>query len=63
MPLEEICISGLLRRGLGLKEGFVSVSCWGVGLGGEGVLPESCKSCKVFCTSCLRLIRLLGLNT
>ena len=39
------------------------VSCWGPGLGGGGVLPESCRSCRVFYASYLRLIRLLGLNT
>ena len=30
-----------------------------VGLEGGGVSPESCRSCRVFCSSCLRLIRLL----
>ena len=35
-------------------------SCWD-GRGGVG-LPESCRSCRVFCASCLRLIGLLGLN-
>ena len=29
---------------------------------GGGGLPESCRSCRVFCASCLRLIRLLELN-
>ena len=29
MPLEETCISGILGCGLGLKEEFMSGSCWG----------------------------------
>ena len=38
-------------------------SCWDVGMEGGGGLTESCRSCKVFCASCLRLIGLLGLKT
>ena len=41
-------MSGILGCGLGLNGGFI---------------PESCKSCRVLCASCLRLIGLLGLNT
>ena len=63
MPLEETCISGILGCGLGLKEGFVPGSCSDVGVEGGGGLTESCRSCKVFCASCLRLIGLLGLKT
>ena len=37
-------------------------SCWDVGMVGGGGLTESCRSCRVFCASCLRLIRLLGLK-
>ena len=43
--------------------GFVPGSCWDVWMEGGGGLTESCRSCKVFCASCLRLIRLLGLKT
>ena len=60
MPLEETCISDILGCELGLTEEFVPGSCWdGRGRG----LSESCRSCRVFCASCLRLIRILGLNT
>ena len=38
-------------------------SCWDVGMEGGGGLTESCRSCRVFCASCLRLIGLLGLKT
>ena len=38
-------------------------SCWDVGVEGGGGLTESCRSCRVFCASCLRLIALLGLKT
>ena len=31
-------------------------SCWDVGMEGGGGLTESCRSCRVFCASCLRLI-------
>ena len=34
-------------------------SCWDVGLGGGAGLTESCRSCRVFCASCLRLIGLI----
>ena len=34
-----------------------------MGWKGEGGLPKSCRFCRVFCASCLRLIGLLGLNT
>ena len=59
MPLEETCISGILGCELGLKEGFVPGSCWGVGMEGGGGLPESCRSCRFICASCLRLIGFL----
>ena len=48
MPLVETWISGILGCGLGLDGGLIT---------------ESCKFCKVFCASCLRLVGLLGLNT
>ena len=38
----------------------VVLGCWD---GRGGGLTESCRSCKVFCASCLRLIGLLGLKT
>ena len=60
MPLEETCMSGISGCGLGLKEGFMPGSCWD---GRGGGFTESCRSCRVFCASCLRLIGLLGLKT
>ena len=48
MPWMETSMSGILGCGLGWNGGFI---------------PESCKSCRVFCASCLRLIGFLGMNT
>ena len=44
MPLEETCISGILGCRLGLKEEFMSGSCWDGGVEGGGGLTESCRS-------------------
>ena len=44
--------------------GDINIRHFGVWTGLEGgFIPESCKSCRVLCAICLRLIGLLGLNT
>ena len=53
----------LYIRHFGVWAVFKGGSCWDNGMEGGGGLIESCRSCKVFCASCLRLIGLLGLKT